>query len=146
MSPGTEEVIMKKNQKAKITLYWLEQSRSQRILWLLEELNVEYELKTYKRVKMQAPAELKDIHPLGKSPVISIEAEGMSKPMVIAESGLITEYLIDHFKPELAPERYADGKEGQIGGESEEWLRYRYYMHYTEGSLMALMLVALLVA
>lgn len=94
---------------------------------------------------MLAPAELKEIHPLGKSPVVSIEAEGMSKPLILAESGLITEYLIDHFKPELAPPRYVEGKESQIGGESEEWLRYRYYMHYTEGSLMILMVVALLV-
>ena len=94
---------------------------------------------------MLAPAELKEIHALGKSPVISIEAEGMSKPLILAESGLIIEYLIDHFKPELAPPRYVEGKEGQIGGESEEWLRYRYFMHYTEGSLMILMVVAILV-
>lgn len=123
----------------------LEKSRSQRILWLLEELQIDYELKIYHRASdMMAPKELKDVHPLGKSPVISVEAEGMSKPLVLAESGLIVEYLVDHFGPWLAPKRYMQGKEDQIGGESEEWLRYRYYMHYAEGSLMLYMVVALL--
>ncbi|KAL2795113.1 glutathione S-transferase [Aspergillus keveii] len=122
----------------KVTLYWLEQSRSQRILWLLEELNVPYEVKTFKRGRdMKAPAELKKIHPLGKSPVISIESPATSEPIVIAESGMIVEYLCDHFGGDkLIPARYAAGKEGQVGGETEEWLRYRYYMHFSEGSLM----------
>ena len=74
---------------------------------------------------MSAPKELKDVHPLGKSPVISIEVEGMGKPLVLAESGLIVEYLIEHFGPHLAPKRYAEGKEGQVGGETESWLRYK---------------------
>ncbi|KAL4915893.1 glutathione S-transferase [Aspergillus aurantiobrunneus] len=122
----------------KVTLYWLEKSRSQRILWLLEELNVPYEIKTFKRGKdMLAPKELRDIHPLGKSPVISVQGPGSSKPIVIAESGMIIEYLCDHFGGDrLTPARYAEGKEGQVGGETEEWLRYRYYMHFSEGSLM----------
>jgi glutathione S-transferase len=86
---------------------------------------------------MKAPAELKKIHPLGKSPVISIESPATSEPIVIAESGMIVEYLCDHFGGDkLIPARYAAGKEGQIGGETEEWLRYRYYMHFSEGSLM----------
>ena len=113
---------------------------------MLEELGLDYELKIYKREKMLAPAELKDVHPLGKSPVISIEADGLSKPLVLAESGLMVEYIIDHFGRQLAPQqRYQEGKDGRIGGETEEWLRYRYYMHYTEGSLMTLMVVAILV-
>ncbi|KAL4879438.1 glutathione S-transferase [Aspergillus karnatakaensis] len=122
----------------KVTLYWLDKSRSQRILWLLEELNVPYEVKTFKRGKdMRAPKELKEIHPLGKSPVISVRGPGSSKPIVIAESGMIIEYICDHFGGDrLIPTRYADGKEKQIGGETEEWLRYRYYMHFAEGSLM----------
>lgn len=124
----------------------LDKSRSQRILWLLEELKVDYELKIYHRGSdMLAPKELKEVHPLGKSPIVSIETEEMSKPLVLAESGLIVEYLVDHFGPWLAPKRYIDGKEGQVGGESEEWLRYRYYMHYAEGSLMLYMVVTLLV-
>lgn len=94
---------------------------------------------------MLAPKELKDVHPLGKFPIISIEAEGMSEPLVLAESGVIVEYLVDHFGPQLAPKRYMEGKEGQIGGESEAWLRYRYYMHYTEGSIMLYVVVGILV-
>ncbi len=105
---------------------------------------MEYELKTYEREKMMAPEELKQIHPLGKAPLVSIQAAGMSKPLILAESGLIIEYLIDHFGPQLAPKRYAEGKEGQVGGETEEWVRYRYYMHYGEGSIMPYLLVALL--
>lgn len=93
---------------------------------------------------MLAPQELKEIHPLGKSPIISIEAVGMAKPLVLAESGVIVEYLVDHFGLYLEPKKYVSGKEGQIGGESEEWIRYRYFMHYAEGSLMIYMVVALL--
>ena len=105
---------------------------------------MQYELKTYKREKMLAPAELKEVHPLGKSPIISIETEEMPKPLILAESGPIVEYLTDHFNPGLTPTRYQAGKEGQIGGETEEWLRYRYLMHYVEGSLMILMVVAII--
>ena len=107
---------------------------------------MEYELKTYKRKDMLAPEELKKIHPLGKSPIISVQTEGMSKPLVLAESGLIIEYVTDHFGPQLAPKRYMEGKENQVGGESEEWIRYRYYLHYAEGSLMPYLVVALLMS
>ncbi len=123
----------------------LEQSRAQRILWLLEELKVDYELKTYKRNNRLAPPELKDIHPLGKSPLLTVEAEGAAKPMVLAESAHIVEYLIDHYGSWLVPKRYPDGKEGQVGGETEEWMRYRYYMHYAEGTLMPYLIVKLIV-
>lgn len=91
---------------------------------------------------MMAPKELKDVHPTGKSPVIKVEAPGM-EPKVIAESGFMTEYLAEHFAPHLVPKRYEEGKEGKVGGETEQWLRYRYFMHYAEGSLMTLMIVAL---
>ncbi|EAW07145.1 glutathione S-transferase [Aspergillus clavatus NRRL 1] len=133
------------NQGAKIILYWLEESRAQRILWLLEELNLSYELKTFKRGSDRlAPAELKEIHPLGKSPLLSIETPNAPKPLVLAESGLIMEYLCDHFGGDkLVPQRYAVGKEGQTGGETEEWMRYRYYMHYTEGSFMQYLVLQL---
>ncbi|MCJ1280085.1 hypothetical protein MMC21_007910 [Puttea exsequens] len=130
---------------AKITLYWLEKSRSQRVLWLLEELKVKYELKTFKRTDMLAPPELKEIHPLGKSPVVSIEIESnKAKPLVLAESASIIEYLIDHFGPHLAPKRYQAGKDGELGGEMDDWIRYRYFMHYAEGSLMPLLVISLL--
>lgn len=135
---------MKMEQKAKITLYWLERSRAQRILWLLEELKLDYELKTYKRQNMQAPEELKEVHPLGKSPLLSIESAATSKPIILAESGLIIEYLIDHFGPHLVPKRYDDDRDNQVGGETESWLRYRYFMHFTEGSFMPLMVIGLL--
>jgi glutathione S-transferase len=85
------------------------------------------------------------VHPLGKSPVISVEAPGGSKPQVIAESGFITEYLSDHFAPHLIPKRYSEGKEGQVAGETESWMRYRYFMHYAEGSLMNLLTVTIFI-
>ena len=123
----------------------LEKSRSQRVLWLLEELKVKYELKTFKRTDMLAPPELKEIHPLGKSPVVSIEIESnKAKPLVLAESASIIEYLIDHFGPHLAPKRYQAGKDGELGGEMDDWIRYRYFMHYAEGSLMPLLVISLL--
>ncbi|KAI9752748.1 MAG: hypothetical protein M4579_005504 [Chaenotheca gracillima] len=133
-------------QDAKIKLYWLEKSRSQRILWLLEELKIDYELVTFKRTKdMLADPKLKEIHPLGKSPVITVETPGSAQPLVLAESGLIVEYLTEYYGQRLIPKKYREGQEGKIGGETEEWLRYRYFMHYTEGSLMILLLVGFLV-
>jgi glutathione S-transferase len=122
----------------------LEKSRAHRILWLLEELGVDYELKTYKRGSdMLAPKELKDVHPLGKSPIITVQATEATEPLVIAESAVIVEYLTEHFGPSLIPARYTSGKEGLVGGESEEWIRYRYFMHYAEGSLMPLLVIGL---
>ncbi|KAJ7104564.1 glutathione S-transferase-like protein [Mycena crocata] len=122
-----------------ITLHWLEKSRSQRILWLLEETNVPYEIKTYKRdpkTRLAAP-ELKAIHPLGKSPVITVGNR------TIAESALVTEYLCEHFGSSLIPTKWKDGCEGKVDGETEEYMRYRYFMHYSEGSLMPLLIVSL---
>lgn len=92
---------------------------------------------------MLAPPSLKEVHPLGKSPTISIQTAAAAKPLVIAESGLMTEYCTEYFAPHLAPKRYLAGKEGQVGGETEQWMRYRYYMHYAEGSLMTMLLLAL---
>jgi len=134
-------------EQPKVKLYWLEQSRSQRILWLLEELKVPYELEIFHRNKETrlAPPELKKVHALGKSPVISVTAPGSDQPVIIAESAFIVEYLLDHFGngSTLLPKRYKEGQEGKVAGETEEWLRFRYYMHYAEGSLMSLMLLAL---
>ncbi|KAJ7655363.1 glutathione S-transferase [Mycena rosella] len=124
---------------ASITLHWLNKSRSQRILWLLEELGVPYEIKSYHRdSKMLAPPELKAVHALGKAPVITV------KDRTVAESALIVEYLCDHFGPQLIPPKWRDGCEGQVGGETEAFMRYRYYMHYCEGSLMSTMMLALI--
>ena len=93
---------------------------------------------------MLAPQSLKEIHPLGKSPVIGVECSTLSKPLVLAESGAVTEYLCDYFAPHLVPKRYQEGKEGQVGGETEQWIRYRFYMHYAEGSLMSMLIIALI--
>lgn len=123
----------------------LEKSRAQRVLWLLEELKLDYEVKTYKRQERLAPPELKKIHPLGKAPILVIESDARSTPLVLAESGHMIEYLIDHYGSRLAPKRFLDGKEGQVGGETEDWLRYRYYMHYAEGSMMPYLVIGLIV-
>jgi len=133
------------NEKPKVTLYWLDRSRAQRILWLLEELGVNYDIKIFKRKpSMLAPSELRKIHPLGKSPLLSVEASDGSEPIVLAESANIVEYLIDHFgNGKLKPKQYPDGKQGQLGGETPEWLRYRHFVHYAEGSLQPLLTMQL---
>ncbi|KAJ7736903.1 hypothetical protein B0H16DRAFT_111371 [Mycena metata] len=107
---------------------------------LLEEIDVPYQIKTYKRdpTTNRAPLQLKEIHPLGKSPVVTIGDR------TIAESALIVEYLSEHFAPRLIPSKWKTGCEGKVGGETEEYMRYRYFMHYAEGSLMPLRLLAAL--
>ncbi|KAI1809966.1 glutathione S-transferase [Poronia punctata] len=131
----------------KVKLYWLEKSRAQNILWLLEELKIDYEIETFRRGRdMLAPKELKNIHPLGKSPLVSITAPGPSEPIVLAESGFITQYLSEHFGHDttLVPRRWKEGQEGKAGGETEEWLRWQYLLHFVEGSLMSLLTVTLI--
>ena len=112
-----------------IVVHHLENSRSQRILWMLEELGLPYEVKRYERdpETMLAPAALRAVHPLGKSPVIS------DGDKVLAESGAILEYLAD---------AYGDGKFAPPAG-SPDRLHYTYFMHYAEGSLMPLLLMKL---
>jgi len=112
-----------------LTVHHLNNSRSQRLLWLLEELGLAYEIVRYQRLPdMRAPAELRAIHPLGKSPVI------IDNGNTIAESGAIIEYLIETYgqgrliPPPKTPER----------------LRYTYWMHYAEGSAMPPLLLKLL--
>jgi glutathione S-transferase len=112
-----------------LTVHHLETSRSHRVLWLLEELGVPYELKVYRRnpATRLAPPELRAVHPLGKSPVVTTE-EGE----VIAESGAILEYLAERYgvdsTGELAQLEPARG--------TPEHRQCRYWMHYAEGSLM----------
>ncbi|KAL7626566.1 bifunctional glutathione transferase/peroxidase [Parahypoxylon ruwenzoriense] len=134
-------------EQPKIKLYWLEKSRAQNILWLLEELKLPYELEVFRRVNMLAPPELQKIHPLGKSPVISVTPPGSAEPIVLAESGFITQYLSEHFggNTTMMPKRWKDGQEGKIGGETEQWLRWQYYLHYAEGSLMPMLLMAMII-
>ena len=104
-----------------ITLHHLENSRSQRIIWLLEELGLDYEIKRYERdpKTQKAPASLKAIHPLGKSPMIEDDGE------VIIETAVIAEYLVDK----------AGGKLG-APAEKKGARRYNQYLHFAEGSMM----------
>ena len=87
---------------------------------------------------------MKKIHPLGKAPIITIAAPGAAESIVLAETGPMVEYIIDHFGKHLVPKRWQEGKEGQICGETESWLRNRYFMHYAEGSFMSFQVVALI--
>jgi len=112
-----------------ITLHHLENSRSQRVLWLLEELQLPYEIKRYARdpKTMLAPPELKQVHPLGKSPVIT------DGDLTLAESAAILEYLV---------ERYGEDRLAPAAG-TPDYLRFRYWMHYAEGSAMPPLLLRL---
>ena len=112
-----------------ITIHHLNNSRSQRVLWLLEELGLAYEIRYYKRdpKTLLAPPELRAIHPLGKSPVITEDG------MTLAESGAILEYLV---------ERHGGGRLIPPAGTPER-LRYRYWMHFAEGSAMPPLLLKL---
>jgi len=105
-----------------ITVHHLENSRSQRVLWLLEELAIPYEIRRYARdpKTMLAPPELRAVHPLGKSPVIG------DGSLVLAESGAILEYLVD---------TYGNGRLKPAAGTPER-VQYLYWMHYAEGSVM----------
>jgi glutathione S-transferase len=112
-----------------ITVHHLNNSRSQRVLWLLEELGLPYDIVKYQRNPrtILAPPELKKVHPLGKSPVITDAGR------TIAESGAIIEYLV---------EKYGQGRFAPAPG-TEEKLRYTYWLHYAEGSAMPLLLMKL---
>jgi glutathione S-transferase len=112
-----------------LTVHHLENSRSQRVLWLLEELGLPYEIKRYERDRktMLAPSSLKKVHPLGKSPVITDDGE------TVAESGAIIEYVLErHGKGRLAPP-----------AGTPERRRYTYWLHYAEGSAMPLLVMKL---
>jgi glutathione S-transferase len=113
-----------------IRVHHLNNSRSQRVLWLLEEIGAPYEIVRYERDRrtMLAPLELRRVHPLGKSPVV--EDDGKT----FAETGLIVDYLVERFGGELAPPR-----------DSDRYWRYRYWLHYAEGSLMPPLLLKLVI-
>lgn len=113
-----------------ITVHHLNNSRSQRVIWLLEELGVSYEIKHYKRdeVTNLAPEELKAVHPLGKSPVIT------DGDQVIAETGAIVEYLLREYDQ-------AGALTPDVG--TQDYVDYVHFMHYAEGSAMLPLLLAL---
>ncbi|MEO5796481.1 MAG: glutathione S-transferase [Rhodoferax sp.] len=112
-----------------LTVHHLNNSRSQRVLWLLEELELPYQLEKYQRdaQTMLAPPSLRKVHPLGKSPVVT------DGDMVLAESGAIVETVIEH---------YGQGRLAPALGTPER-LRYRYWLHYAEGSAMPPLLLKL---
>ena len=112
-----------------IIVHHLNNSRSQRVLWLLEELGLEYQIVRYQRdaQTMLAPPELRAVHPLGKSPVIT------DGGVTVAESGAIIEYLV---------ERYGHGRLVPAAGTPER-LRWTYFLHYAEGSAMTPLLMKL---
>ena len=113
-----------------ITVHHLNNSRSQRILWLLEELEIDYEIQHYERDKttMLAPPQLRAVHPLGKSPVIT------DGDVTVAETGAIVEYLLD---------RYGAGHLRPARG-TAEGRQLTYWLHYAEGSIMPLMVMTLI--
>jgi glutathione S-transferase len=113
-----------------IVVHHLNNSRSQRVLWLLEELGVGYEVKRYQRdaKTMLAPPELRQVHPLGKSPVVS------DGSLTLAESGAIVEYLAD---------KYGAGRLAPSHGTPER-LRYSYWIHFAEGTAMPPLLLKLI--
>ncbi|KAG8833180.1 hypothetical protein FRC18_004036 [Serendipita sp. 400] len=129
IQPHSQQRTKNMNSESSLIVHHLENSRSQRIVWLLEELNVPFTVKVYKRTDQQlAPPELKAIHPLGKSPVIT------DGDLVVAESGTIIEYLL---------ETYGNGR-FQPPSTKEARLRNSYYTQYAEGSLMPLIVDNLL--
>jgi glutathione S-transferase len=118
-----------------IKVHHLENSRSQRVLWLLEELELPYEVICYRRdaKTMLAPPELKRVHPLGKSPVIEDDGPAGTH-RIIAETGAIVEYLVEKAEGRLGPPANRDAV-----------LLYRQYLHYAEGSMMPPLLAILVV-
>jgi glutathione S-transferase len=114
-----------------ITIYHLGVSRSERIIWLAEELGLPYELEIFRRERSgAAPDALRAVHPLGKAPVIR------DGDIVLAESGAIVEYLV---------ERYGNGRLS-VARDAPNYARYLYWLHFAEGSLMTLLIAALLLA
>jgi glutathione S-transferase len=113
-----------------IIVHHLENSRSQRVLWLLEELGFDYEVRRYERDSktMMAPPELRRVHPLGKAPVID------DGGCIVAETGAIVEYLVDK----------AGGRLG-APGKRDDYLHYRHFLHYAEGSMMPPLLALLVI-
>lgn len=116
-----------------ITLHHLNNSRSQRIIWLLEELKLEYVVQFHERDSKTylAPDSLKAVHALGKSPVINDDKTGMT----LAESGVIIEYLVQTYGKHLMPEQ----------GSQAYW-QYLYWLHFSEGSLMPPMVMNLVLS
>lgn len=138
---------MKGNIMAKLHLHHLGNSRSFRIVWLLEELGLPYQMTTYERVNGLAPASLQKIHPMGKAPILQ------DNDKTLIESATIIEYLIDHYdntsenqlKAELISQMLLNKKFRPDYG-TTAYEQYRYWLHFAEGSLMPLLVMRLLLA
>lgn len=115
-----------------VVVHHLNQSRSLRVLWLLEELGVEYTIMTYERNRktLRAPSALREVHPLGKAPVVEVDGR------TYAETGAIVQTLCDRFDPEHQLRPSPD--------DVDAFEHYRFFVHYSEGSLMPPLLVALI--
>ncbi|KAI5460232.1 hypothetical protein BGZ63DRAFT_426172 [Mariannaea sp. PMI_226] len=141
---------MPTSEEFKLTLHWLNGSRAQGTLWLLQELQIPFDIKVYQRKASSifAPAELENVHPMGKSPTITITTPGSSQPILLAESAFIAQYLSDHFNKGkvILPKRWKDGQEGKIGGETEEWMRCQYILYYSDASLMSTIYLGLILS
>lgn len=122
-----------------IRLHHLEQSRSHRILWLLEVLELDHELVEYQRnADGLAPSSLRQVHPLGKSPVIT------DGEQIVAESGAIIEYLLAHYGQQGHGQEHGQRRCQPAADDTQGWVDYRYWLHYAEGSLMPLLVMQLI--
>lgn len=122
-----------------LTLHHLKQSRSFRIIWLLEELGLDYTLKSYDRQNGLAPKELKKRHPMGKAPILQ------DGEQTLVESAHIIEYLIDHYDSttKTATNSLSKGKSLRPDYDSKAYESYRYWLHFAESSLMPLLVMRL---
>ncbi|CAI4417161.1 AEH_G0027950.mRNA.1.CDS.1 [Saccharomyces cerevisiae] len=109
-----------------IKVHWLDHSRAFRLLWLLDHLNLEYEIVPYKRdANFRAPPELKKIHPLGRSPLLEVQDRETGKKKILAESGFIFQYVLQHF----------DHSHVLMSEDADIADQINYYLFYVEGSL-----------
>lgn len=119
-----------------LVVHHLNNSRSQRILWLMEELGLDYEVRRYEREpSMVAPAALRRIHPLGKSPIVEDDDATLGR-LVLVETGAICEYLVDKAGGAMRPPQ----------ADRLALLRYRQFLHYAEGSVMPVLFALLVVS
>jgi glutathione S-transferase len=118
-----------------LIVHHLDNSRSQRVLWMLEEIGLDYEIRRYKRnADLSAPDEMKHVHPLGKSPIVEDIGENGDR-MVLVETGAICEYLVEKSGGQLGPT-----------DDRQEVQRYRQFLHYAEGSVMPVLFALLVVS
>ncbi|SCU83224.1 LANO_0B08658g1_1 [Lachancea nothofagi CBS 11611] len=120
-----------------IRVHWLNESRAFRVLWLLDHLKLDYEIIPYKRDEgHRAPESLKKIHPLGRSPLVEIEDKSTGKKKILAESGYIFQYILQHFdQSNILNNTDADMSE-----------KIQYYLHYVEGSLQPPLMIEYLLS